>query len=58
MCGRLNILANMLNNQVSDELRVRYNTTDNLISALAKSLPHFAKILAPALIPTACSNMK
>ncbi|PSW13386.1 DUF159 family protein [Photobacterium rosenbergii] len=29
MCGRLNILANMLNNQVSDELRVRYNTTDN-----------------------------
>ena len=29
MCGRLNILANMLNNKVSDELRVRYNTTDN-----------------------------
>ncbi|MGR5061942.1 SOS response-associated peptidase [Photobacterium sp. DNB22_13_2] len=29
MCGRLNIFADMLNNQVSDELRIRYNTTNN-----------------------------
>ena len=29
MCGRLNILANMLNSQVSDELRVPYSTTEN-----------------------------
>lgn len=29
MCGRLNILANMLNNKVSDELRIRYHTVDN-----------------------------
>lgn len=29
MCGRLNILANMLNYKVSDELRIRYHTVDN-----------------------------
>ncbi|MDO6707944.1 SOS response-associated peptidase [Photobacterium sp. 1_MG-2023] len=29
MCGRLNILANMLNNQVSDELRIRFEAEEN-----------------------------
>ncbi|GAB6262426.1 SOS response-associated peptidase [Photobacterium sp. R1] len=29
MCGRLNILANLLNNQVSDELRIRFEAAEN-----------------------------